>query len=155
MRSATTTDLAGEEIHRLGLELVARFSARADAILKARGLTQGPVGARIAALRRDPANLYPNDDAGRAALLADLEAKTQAMRERLPGYFGRLPKAGVKIQRIPPSIESGAPDTGARGAPTLGAVETGDIVDDRSGTWWTPAGGCPDALVSEVRGGSA
>ncbi|MEH0195294.1 DUF885 family protein [Caulobacter sp. CCNWLY153] len=109
VRSATTTDLAGEEIHRLGLELVARFTARADAILKARGLTQGPVGARIAALRRDPANLYPNDDAGRAALLADLEAKTQAMRERLPGYFGRLPKAGVKIQRIPPSIESGAP----------------------------------------------
>ncbi|MBI1685104.1 DUF885 family protein [Caulobacter hibisci] len=109
VRAATTTDLGGDEIHRLGLELVARFSARADAILKARGLTEGSVGARIAALRRDPANLYPNDDAGRAALLAELEAKIAAMRERLPGYFGRLPKAGVKIQRVPPSIEAGAP----------------------------------------------
>lgn len=109
VRAATTTDLAGDEIHRLGLELVARFSARADAILKARGLTQGSVGARLSALRRDPANLYPNDEAGRAALLAELEAKVEAMRGRLPNYFGRLPKAGVKIQRIPPSIEAGAP----------------------------------------------
>ena len=36
VRASTTTDLSGEEIHRLGLDLVKRFSAAADAISTAR-----------------------------------------------------------------------------------------------------------------------
>ncbi|MCC7267337.1 MAG: DUF885 family protein [Caulobacteraceae bacterium] len=108
VRAATTTDLPGEEIHRIGLELVAELTARADAILKARGLTEGPVARRIAALRRQPAQHYPNDDAGRAALLADLERRAEAMRARLPRWFGRLPKAGVVVRRMPATIEAGA-----------------------------------------------
>ncbi|NEX92365.1 DUF885 family protein [Caulobacter sp. 17J65-9] len=108
VRTATTTDLSGEEIHRLGLELVADLTAKADAILRARGLTQGTVAQRIAALRRDPAQLYSNDDAGRAALIADLQRMTGAMQARLPKWFGQLPKASVDVARMPASIEAGA-----------------------------------------------
>jgi uncharacterized protein (DUF885 family) len=108
VRAATTTELPGEEIHRIGLELVASLSAQAEAILRKRGLTEGPVGRRIAALRRDPAQHYPNGDAGRAALLADLRAETAAMRKRLPQWFGQLPKAEVAIERMPITIEPGA-----------------------------------------------
>lgn len=108
VRAATTTDLAGEEIHRIGLERVAELTAQADAILKARGLTKGSVAERIAFLRRDPAQLYPDTDAGRAELLADLQRMTNAMTERLPRYFGTVPTVGVKIQRMPRSIEAGS-----------------------------------------------
>ncbi len=109
VRSFTTTDMSGEDIHRLGLELVARLTKEADAILAARGLTQGSMAQRIAALRKDPAYLYPNTDAGRAAVLKDIDGMIAGMRRRLPDWFNALPQAPVAVQRTPPSVEAGAP----------------------------------------------
>ncbi|MDP3802943.1 DUF885 family protein [Brevundimonas sp.] len=107
--SYTTTDMGGDEIHEIGLAQVAELSARADAILKAQGLTQGTVGERIAAVARRPDQLYPNTDAGKAELLADLNAQMARMQQRLPEVFGRLPRASVEIRRVPVEIEAGAP----------------------------------------------
>ena len=109
IRSYTTSTLSGSEIHALGLEQVAALSARADGLLKAQGLTQGTVGERIAALGRDPAQLYPNTDAGKEQLLADLNAQMADMAKRLPQYFGRIPASSVEIRRVPVFIEAGAP----------------------------------------------
>ncbi|MCC2981005.1 DUF885 domain-containing protein [Sphingomonas sp. IC4-52] len=109
IRAATTTDMAPEEIHRFGLERVAELTGRADAILKAQGITGGTVAARLARLRRDPRHLYPNDDAGRTALIADLNKRIDQIKPRLPDYFGHLPRAGVEIRRTPASVEAGAP----------------------------------------------
>ncbi|MGZ9115122.1 MAG: DUF885 domain-containing protein, partial [Brevundimonas sp.] len=109
IRSYTTSTLSGAEIHALGLEQVAELSARADVLLKAQGLTQGSVGERISALGKDPAQLYPNTDAGKAQLLADLNAQMADMAKRLPQYFGRIPAAPVEIRRVPTFIEAGAP----------------------------------------------
>lgn len=109
VRAATTTDMPPAEIHRLGLALVADLTARADAILRARGLTKGSVAQRVAGLRRDPKHLYPNDDTGRAALLRDLQGQVGRISTKLPAWFGQLPKARVDIVRMPASIEAGAP----------------------------------------------
>ncbi|WP_158266288.1 DUF885 domain-containing protein [Allosphingosinicella deserti] len=109
IRAATTTDMVPAEIHRLGLELVAELTARADTILRASGLTSGSVATRIASLRRDPAQLYSNDEAGRAMLLADLGRTVEHVQTQLPAWFGQLPKAKLDIVRMPPSIEAGAP----------------------------------------------
>ncbi|HYC98092.1 DUF885 domain-containing protein [Brevundimonas sp.] len=107
--SYTTTDMGGDEIHEIGLAQVAELSARADEILRAEGLTQGSVGERIAAVSRHPDQLYPNTDAGKARLLADLNDQMAKMQQRLPEMFGRLPRAGVEIRRVPVEIEAGAP----------------------------------------------
>jgi uncharacterized protein (DUF885 family) len=109
IRSYTTSTLSGAEIHDLGLQQVAELSARADVLLKAQGLTQGSVGERIAALGRDPAQLYPNTEAGKEQLLADLNAQMADMATRLPQYFGRIPASTVEIRRVPVFIEAGAP----------------------------------------------
>jgi uncharacterized protein (DUF885 family) len=109
IRSYTTSTLSGAEIHDLGLQQVAELSARADGLLKAQGLTQGTVGERISALGRDPSQLYPNTDAGKEQLLADLNAQMADMATRLPQYFGRIPAAPVEIRRVPTFIEAGAP----------------------------------------------
>ncbi|MDT9600686.1 DUF885 domain-containing protein [Sphingosinicella rhizophila] len=109
LRYATTTGMGAEEIHRLGLDQMADLSARADAVLKAEGLTRGTVAQRIRALGTDPRFLYPDSDAGREILLADLNRQLAAMQQRLPDWFGRLPRAGVEIKRIPPETEAGAP----------------------------------------------
>ena len=109
IRSYTTSTLSGAEIHDLGLQQVAELSARADGLLKAQGLTQGTVGERISALGKDPSQLYPNTDAGKEQLLADLNAQMADMATRLPQYFGRIPAAPVEIRRVPTFIEAGAP----------------------------------------------
>ncbi len=109
LRYATTTTMSADEIHQLGLDQIADLSARVDTILRAQGMTRGTVGERMRALGSDPRFLYPNTDAGRSQLLADLNRQTRDMQARLPRYFGRLPRAEVEIRRVPPVIEAGAP----------------------------------------------
>ena len=109
VRAWTTTDIAPAEIHRFGLELVAQLSARADAILRRRGLSSGSIAGRLAALRREEANQYPNDDKGRAKLIDDLNERIRAIGSRLGDYFGKVPRAGVEVRRMAASIEPGAP----------------------------------------------
>ena len=107
--AATTTRLTGDEIHKLGLDQVAEISARIDTILKAQGISEGTVGARLVALNERPDQLFPNTDEGRAALLAELTKQIRAMEPRLPEQFATLPKAPVEVRRVPPSIQAGAP----------------------------------------------
>lgn len=107
--AATTTRLTGDEIHKLGLEQVAEISARIDTILKAQGISEGTVGARLVALNERSDQLFPNTDPGREALLAELNKQIRAMEKRLPEQFATLPKAPVEVRRVPPAIQAGAP----------------------------------------------
>ena len=124
VRQWTTTDKSGEEIHRIGLDLVASLSARADALMKKQGLTQGTVGQRFRAMYDDPKFHYPNTDEGKAKLLADLNDKVKTVQARLPKYFGVLPKAGVEIKRVPVYTEAGSPG-GYYQPPTLDGSRPG------------------------------
>ncbi|WP_298092086.1 DUF885 family protein [uncultured Sphingomonas sp.] len=107
--AATTTELSGDEIHRLGLAQVAEIGARIDAILRAQGMQQGSVGERLVALNKRPDQLYPNTDPGREALLAQLRGQIAAMTKRLPEQFAVLPRAPVEVRRVPEAIQAGAP----------------------------------------------
>lgn len=109
LKTSTTSTLSPEEVHALGLKLCKSLSARTDALMRAQGLTRGSVGERFQAMNRDPRFIYPNTDAGKAKLLADLNAKMAEVSRRLPEVFGTLPKAGLDIRRVPKEIEAGAP----------------------------------------------
>ncbi|GAA0208475.1 uncharacterized protein (DUF885 family) [Brevundimonas nasdae] len=123
----TTTRLTADEIHRTGLEQMANLTGRADVLLKAQGLTQGSVAERIKALGDDPKYVYPNTDAGKAELIAKLNAQMADMQGRLPRAFGRLPKAPVEIKRVPPEIEAGAP---------MGYYNSASLDGTRPGIYW-------------------
>ncbi|MBW3616440.1 MAG: DUF885 family protein [Proteobacteria bacterium] len=124
VQAATTTNLTPAQIHTLGREQVRQISAQMDAILRAQGLTQGPVGARVVEMSRRPDQLYPNTDAGREALLASLNDQIQGLQPKLPQLFGTLPKASVEVRRVPPAIQDGAPN-GYYQAPTLDGSRPG------------------------------
>jgi uncharacterized protein (DUF885 family) len=109
LEASTTTKMKPEEIHQLGLDVVKDHTARIDAIMQANGMTKGTVGERLRAMYNDPKFRYENTDAGKDKLLADLNTKVQAIRARLPGYFGVVPKADLVIKRVPKYIEAGAP----------------------------------------------
>ena len=117
----TTTDLTPDEVHAIGLVQVAEISAGIDALLEGQGLTQGSVGARIDALNKDPAQLWPNTEAGKAALIESLNRQVAAMEPSLPRLFGRLPRSKVEVRRVPPAIEAGAPGGYYQGPPLDGS----------------------------------
>jgi uncharacterized protein (DUF885 family) len=108
LAQATTTTMAPEEVHQLGLAQVAEYSGLLDPLLKQAGFTSGSVGERLAALNNAPAQLYPNTDAGRVQMIADLNKNVQEMMARLPQAFLELPKQPLEIRRVPPDIQDGA-----------------------------------------------
>jgi uncharacterized protein (DUF885 family) len=110
LRYFTTTNLSADEIHRTGLRQVAELTAELDTVLKSAGLTQGPVGARLTALNSRPEQLFSNDDAGRAALIASLNASVKAMMSKLTRAFATIPTQPLEIRRVPPDIQDGAPN---------------------------------------------
>ncbi|HEX4303574.1 MAG TPA: DUF885 family protein [Rhizomicrobium sp.] len=103
----TTSTMSPAEIHQTGLDIIKDHSAQIDAIMRKQGMTKGTVGERLRALYSDPKMIYPNTDAGKAQLIADLNVKVAAIRAKLPAYFGVLPKADVVIKRVPKEIEAG------------------------------------------------
>lgn len=109
LRYSTNTSLDAEEVHRIGLEQVAELQAQIDTLLRAQGFTEGTVGERLNILKQDPRLLYPNTDAGRAEILADLERQMAQIEPLLPRVFNVLPRGKVAIRRIPEQIEAGAP----------------------------------------------
>ncbi|WP_288937575.1 DUF885 family protein [uncultured Sphingomonas sp.] len=110
LAQATTTTLSPDDVHRMGLEQVAELTAQLDPILRGQGLAQGSVGARLDQLNRLPAQLFADSDAGRAALLASLNASVRAMQARLPQAFTNPPNAPLEIKRVAPEIQDGAPN---------------------------------------------
>ncbi len=140
LRDSTTTTLSPDEIHQMGLDQARELSARADVLLRKQGLSQGKVGARIRALMGDPRYLYPNTDAAKEALIADLNGIVKAMQPRLAATFGTLPKAPVEIRRVPKFIEAGAPG-GYYNQPSLDGTRPGiywiNLRDSAENPRWT------------------
>jgi uncharacterized protein (DUF885 family) len=109
LKAGTTTNRSPEEIHQLGQEQVKAIQARMDEIMRRNGMTGGTVGQRMAALGKDPSQLYPNTAAGREQLLAYLNGRVADIRGRLPRAFATLVPGRLIIKRVPPAIEAGAP----------------------------------------------
>jgi uncharacterized protein (DUF885 family) len=136
LKVGTTTHQTPEEVHQLGLEQVAAISRTMDRLLREQDLTSGTVGQRMAALGRDPRFLFPNNEAGRAQLLAYLNSVIADMRTRLPRAFANLKKADLVIKRVPPSIEAGAPDGYEQDGPIDGSAPASYYINLRDTSNW-------------------
>jgi len=108
LAEATTTTMTPDEVHKLGLDQVAEYTGKLDTILKKAGFTKGSVGERLAALNASSAQLYPDNDEGRAALLASLNANVKQMTGLLPKAFKTMPTQPLEIRRVPVEIQDGA-----------------------------------------------
>lgn len=110
----TTTSLSAAEIHNIGREQVADLTSRMDVLLKAQGYKDGSIRDRLNALGKAEGQLFANNDAGRAEMLAYLNGLLVTVRGKLPQVFSRMPKAPYEIRRVPPEIEIGAPGGSAQ-----------------------------------------
>jgi uncharacterized protein (DUF885 family) len=100
--------MSAAEIHRMGIEQGREISARIDGILKKQGMTQGTVGARVAALYKDPSQIFPNTDAGKAEAIAFCNGRLNAIKPKLPTVFNRVPPYTFEVRRVPVQTEAGA-----------------------------------------------
>ncbi len=103
----TTTDLTADEIHQLGLDNVARIHTEMRAIMQQVGFA-GSLPEFFAFVRQDKQFYHDNTDDGRGAYLDLARGYIDAMRQRLPDYFGLLPKAGLVVKRVEPFREKSA-----------------------------------------------
>ncbi len=115
LHTTTTTRLSPAEVHRFGLDQAKAISARLDALLKAQGMTRGTIGERMAALYRDPRQLYPNTDDGKTQAIAYCNARLAAIRLKLPDWFDRLPPYRFEVRRVPVQTEAGAASAFSQG----------------------------------------
>lgn len=109
IRQMTDSELEPEAVHQIGLDEVARIAAEMDTLLRAQGYTEGSIGERMQKLGAEPRFAYPNDDAGKAAILADIQTQLAGVRAVLPQWFGNLPKHEVDLRRVPAFAEETAP----------------------------------------------
>jgi uncharacterized protein (DUF885 family) len=101
LRKNTTTTLKPEEVHDLGLREVARIEAEMRTLLDANGYSGRPIGEAMDALAKDPRFLFPNDDKGRADVLAEYKRLIDDAIERCRLLFATVPKAKIEVQRVP------------------------------------------------------
>ncbi|NML93926.1 DUF885 domain-containing protein [Novosphingobium olei] len=115
LKASTTTTLSPEQIHQIGLDELKALHARMDPILRSLGYTQGSVGQRMTALGDDPRFAFPDNDEGRAQIMAFIQKRLDYIRAQMPRAFGKLTRGNVEVRRLPPEEEPGAP--GAYGGP--------------------------------------
>ena len=105
----TTTTLPPNEVHDLGLREVIRIETEMRALLDANSFAGQPIGASMDKLGKDPRFLYPNDDKGREAALADYKRLLDTATAHCGELFITFPKAKIDIRRVEQFKEATAP----------------------------------------------
>lgn len=99
LKQSTTTDLTAEQIHELGLSEVARLTNEMNAIKDQVGF-KGDLKAFFKFIKTDKQFFYPDTDEGRQAYLKDADTYIRQIEQKLPQYFGILPKAPLVVKRV-------------------------------------------------------
>ena len=95
----TTTPLTADEIHEIGLKEVARIHGEMEKIKEKVGF-KGTLQEFFAFMRTDKKFQLPNTDVGRNQYIKMSEDYLNAMKAKLPEYFGILPKADLVVKRV-------------------------------------------------------
>jgi uncharacterized protein (DUF885 family) len=100
VRASTTLDLTPEEIHRIGLEEVARINVEMQKVRDALGF-HGTKAEFHAGLRKDP-RFFAHSAEEMAARMTGYLAKVEP---HISQYFARTPKAPYDVRRLDPQHE--------------------------------------------------
>ncbi|CAN5367857.1 DUF885 domain-containing protein [soil metagenome] len=117
LKVSTTTKLTAEEVHNIGLQEVERIKKEMEAIKDQVGFN-GTLSEFFVFVNTDKQFFFPNTDSGRQAYLDESTAFLDAINDKLPQYFGILPKADLVVKRVESFREQdGAPQHYFPGTP--------------------------------------
>jgi uncharacterized protein (DUF885 family) len=99
LKLMTTLDLSSDAIHNIGLSEVKRLRSEMEAIKNLVGFEKS-LRDFFVFTREDSQFYYPNTDEGRQDYLDANNEYLDFIAERLPEYFGLLPKAPLVVSRV-------------------------------------------------------
>ena len=106
--ASTTTRLAPDEIHAIGLSQLDEIHGRMDPILRDLGYRDGSVGTRMQKLSEDKRFQFKEGDPGRAEIIAFMNARIDWIRAQMPRAFNTLVDPRLEVRRLPLAEEPGA-----------------------------------------------
>ena len=95
----TTLPMTADDVHELGKSEVQRIRGEMETIRESVEF-EGDLQAFFQFIRTDSQFYYPNTDEGREGYLSDTRAFLAEIEEKLPEYFGILPKAKLEVKRV-------------------------------------------------------
>lgn len=101
----TTLDLSAEQVHRAGIDDVARIHAEMREIMSEVGF-EGNLQEFFEFVRTDPNNFYENSDAGREQFLSEARQQVAEIQALAGQYFNILPQAALEVRRVEPWREN-------------------------------------------------
>ena len=99
LKRTTTTDLTAEEIHKIGLDEVARIHGEMEAI-KNQVQFEGTLQNFFQFMKTDKQFYYPADQKGKDAYLAKAVLLIDSMKTRLDEIFITKPKADIIVKAV-------------------------------------------------------
>ncbi|MEH6586171.1 MAG: DUF885 domain-containing protein [Halioglobus sp.] len=102
-----STRMPPDEIHDLGLKLVAGFRDEILVELVGIGYAEGSIAERIDQMMNEPSARYVNSDAGRQQVIDDFTRIGVELEEETASVFGMRSAAGVVVERVPEYAEDG------------------------------------------------
>lgn len=145
----TGQDLEPAALHQEGLRIVISLTAELDTALAGAGLAEGSVGERLAILNTRPDQVFPNDDAGRDALLASLAARITETRTALDRIIAEPPRTRVAVAEVPDFLAAHSPGGYYAAAPADNSAPAFFFINLRDTAEW-PAYTLPTLLYHEA-----
>jgi uncharacterized protein (DUF885 family) len=108
IRLYSTTALSADEVHRLGLDEVARIHRKMEMTKKRAGF-KGTLHQFFAAVKADPRSRYPDDEAGRQAFFADARTLVAKVMAVAPRMFRKMPEAPLEVRPVEPHRQRTSP----------------------------------------------
>ena len=117
LKTSTTTNLTADEVHKIGLDEVARIQEEMLAIKNKVGF-EGSLQEFFKFVNTDEQFFFPNTDEGRQGYIDESTKYLDELTKKLPDYFGILPKADLVVKRVESFREQdGAPQHYFPGTP--------------------------------------
>ena len=107
LKRTTTTDLTAEEIHKIGLDEVARIHGEME-VIKNQVQFEGTLQNFFQFMKTDKQFYYPADQKGKDAYLAKAVLLIDSMKTRLDEIFITKPKADIIVKAVEPFREKSA-----------------------------------------------
>ena len=148
LQSNTTTRMSADEVHALGLAEVSRIEGEMTTILDAQGVPGPSLAERIRAVSADPRQIFPNDETGRAGMLAFLKEVDRRVMAVAPRYFKTIPPQPLEIVRVPEYAQDAAPG-GYYNPPALDGSRPGRFYINQKDTADNPRWTLPTLMIHE------
>jgi len=107
LQRVTTTNLSADEIHKIGLNEVARIHGEMEIIMEEVGF-EGSLQDFFKFMKTDEQFYYENNEEGKAVYLKKAKDLINTMKTKLPELFNTMPEADIVVKAVEPFREKSA-----------------------------------------------